>query len=153
MNIRLSRILFEGKTYRLYHGTSLKNAKAIHKTGFSFAKAGEKSGAPMPGISFSLDIDIAKDHAKWAAKKYKDKPAVLVANVADNNITTGELYFSFWNQFSSSETAINKIKEKGYNGVFLFDPETGEGAEEQEVLLFDYNDKPEIITQFLSSNI
>jgi len=121
----------------LYHGTSLGAAEKIKKSGFSMELLGSKSGAPLPGISTTLDRGIATQHGKWAAKNSKDKHKVLVINGEGLKIAPGKLYIDLWNELGSSEKSIQSIKDsRKWDGVALFDPETGDGIEEQEILLF-----------------
>lgn len=122
---------------KLYHGTSSMAAEEIKKSGFSMELLGSKSGAPLPGVSTTLDRSIASQHAKWAAKKNKDKSKVLVIDGVGLKIAPGKLYINLWDELGSSEKSIQRIKDSGkWDGVALFDPETGEGIEEQEILLF-----------------
>jgi len=122
----------------LYHGTSAKRAKKIEQDGFSLKVAGEKSNFKMPGISTSVDKDVAEDHARWAAEKFKDKPKVITLYTNNLDIAPGSFYFSKWDELGSSEESIKYIKNLNeYDGVALFDPETGDGVEEYEVLIFE----------------
>ena len=122
---------------KLYHGTSLGSAEKIKEFGFSMELLGSKSGDPLPGISTTLNRGIAQEHGRWAGKKNKDKPKVLVIDAKGLRIAPGKLYMDLWNKLGSSQYSIQNIKDSGeWDGVALFDPETGEGIEEQEVLLF-----------------
>lgn len=122
----------------LYHGTSKDAANKILQEGFSLSMAGSKSGQAMPGISTSLDLDIAKSHALWAARKKNNNPSVLIIDGSKLKIAPGKLYFELWGQLGSSEDSIKEIKKnKDYDGVALFDPDTGDGVEEQEILIFN----------------
>jgi len=126
------------KFITLYHGTTSSRAKQIREKGFDLKLAGTKSGHPMPGISTTSELKTAKDHARWAAKKLGDKPEVIKIRANHLNIAPGFLYFSKWDELGSSDAAIKDIaKSEEWDGVALFDPETGEGAEEYEVLIFD----------------
>jgi hypothetical protein len=92
----------------------------------------------MPGISFSADYDVANEHAQWASEEMDDTPEVLEIDGNNFSIAPGALYFERWNELGDSHRAIMSIKEEGHwDGIQLFDPETGDGVEEQEVLIFD----------------
>ena len=122
----------------LYHGTSRSRANEIRKTGFSMDKIGEKLGDPLPGISTTVDSDIAEEHAEIAAEKYDDEPEVIKVVASKLKIAPGSLYFKLWNELGSSDASLQSLKKSGeWDGVCLFDPETGDGIEEQEVLLFE----------------
>jgi hypothetical protein len=130
------------KFHILYHGTTSTNAKKIFTQGFDPSLLGTKSGEHhrMPGISFSADYDLAYEHAEWAAEANGDKPYVLEIDASKLLIAPGELYFQYWNESGDSKIAIQKlIDERPWHGVQLFNPETGDGIEEQEVLIFNPN--------------
>lgn len=122
----------------LYHGTTRSRAEQIQKSGFSLKNIGEKLGAPMPGISTSVERSTAEDHAQMAAEKFEDDPVVITIDGRGLNIAPGSLYFQQWDETGSSSAALETIKDSGeWDGVALFDPETGDGIEEFEVLIFD----------------
>ena len=130
----------EFQVNRLYHGTSSRAAREIRKNGFSAELLGSKSGEQhkMPGISTSTDYDAAEGHAEWAAERHDDDPEVLTIDASNLRIAPGSLYFELWNELGSSDRSIQKIKSMGeWDGVSLFDAETGEGIEELEVLIFN----------------
>lgn len=122
----------------LYHGTTSERANKIRVGGFSLSKIGQKLEAPMPGISTSVESDVAEDHANIAAEKFGGEPEVLVIDGSRLRIAPGSLYFSMWDEHGSSEAALEMIKGSGeWDAAALFDMETGDGIEEYEVLIFN----------------
>jgi hypothetical protein len=121
----------------VYHGTTKERANRIRESGFSMQLAGAKADRPLPGISTSTEIETAEEHAQWAAEKWGGEPSVLKISVRGLRIAPGSLYYSMWDEMGTSEAALDSIKASGgWDGLALFDSETGHGAEEMEVLLF-----------------
>lgn len=125
-------MITEGKI--AYHGTSLGRAQEIKKTGFSLKNAGEKSNSKLPGISVTVDRNIADEHADWAADKFKDEPSVLKVDLSGLRIMPGKETMKLWGELGSLEKAIAAAKAK-FDGAELFDNE--DGVEEMEILIFD----------------
>lgn len=122
----------------LYHGTTEDRAEQIREEGFSTENIGEKLGAPLPGISTTIDPDIANEHAEIASEKFEGNPEVIKIDGRRLRIAPGSLYFRMWDEVGDSNGALKKIKATGdWDGIALFDPETGDGIEEYEVLVFD----------------
>jgi hypothetical protein len=130
-------------TRYLYHGTTADRAKEILARGFDISKGGEKSGAQLPGISASIEEEVAKDHAEWAGKKFGSTPAVVVIDGSNLNLASGKEFHKAWDKMGSFEEAIGWIKsDKEFDGVELWSGE--EGIEESEVLIFNV-DKIKIV--------
>lgn len=120
----------------LYHGTTADRAKEILARGFDISKGGEKSGESLPGISFSIEEEVAKDHAEWASKKFGTPPAVIKVYGSNLNLFSGKEFYRLWDEMDSFEEAIDRIRsDKGFDGVELWSGE--EGIEESEVLIFN----------------
>ena len=129
--------------YKLYHGTTADRADQILAGGFDLTKGGEKSGFPLPGISFSIDEEVATDHAKWASKKFNSPPAVIVINNSNLSLASGTYFNKLLDKVGSYEEAINLIRsDMRFDGVELWDDE--DGIEEYEVLVFNV-DKIQIV--------
>ena len=132
----------------LYHGTTLKNALSIVANGFDMSLAGSKSNAALPGISTTIEKEVAIDHANWAVKKFKGKPAIVACESGNLKILSGNRYMTLWDSLGSSDAALEKAKSSNYDGAEMFDLESGEGIEEYEVLLFH----PEKCNWFIASS-
>jgi hypothetical protein len=151
-------------TYQwLYHGTTKSAAEQIDHAGFNTSLVGSKSGAMKnPGISFTIDGDIASYHALWALKgDFTNPAAVVVVSTRSLEIMNGTEFHRLWNQYSSYDMAIQDALELGYDGIEVWDEETGDGIEEMEVLIIkpreivvshinevDPEDFPEIMEEY-----
>lgn len=128
--------LFEAYKYDfLYHGTTIKRALNIKKTGFSIDKQSEKSGyGSNTGVSLTYEFNIAKEHAKWASEKFKDKPYIIKIPGTSFNILSAE-------DFEYLDLDYNKAYELYKNGkidgIDLCNRSTGDGCEEFEVFIFN----------------
>lgn len=130
-------------TRYLYHGTTADRAKEILARGFDISKGGEKSGAQLPGISASIEEEVARDHAEWASKKFGTPPVVIKVDGSNLNLFSGKEFYRLWDEMGSFEEVIDRIRsDKGFDGVELWSGE--EGIEESEVLIFNV-DKIKII--------
>jgi hypothetical protein len=58
--------------------------------GFDRSLAGTKSGDALPGVSMTVERDIAVEHATWAASKSNSQPALLVANSTSLRLYPGD---------------------------------------------------------------
>ena len=135
----IRELLVEQPQSSLYHGTTLAAAEEIKEKGFSESLAGSKSGDALPGVSFTVDKDIAEDHAGWAASKSGEAPALLVADASKLRLYPGDDFYELWDETGSSAAAIAQIKNSGdWDGVEMYSFELEEGYEELEVLIFDY---------------
>jgi len=125
----------------LYHGTTELAGEQIQSQGFDASLVGKKSGDEKNiGISFTIDQEIAADHAIWALKgNFETDAAIVVVQAGNMRIMNGTEFQNLWDN-SSYDAAINHAKNQGFDGVEYFDLETGNGIEEMEVLLF-YPDK------------
>ena len=131
----------------LYHGTDEKSAKEILKNGFSIKQSGKKSGAGTDGISFSISKEEALGHAEWASNKFKNKGVIIRFKTPDDlKLMEGNKYF----EFSNFKDGFEYAKKNKYDGIKMYDFETGEGAEELEVLIINLD---KIKKQNLTSNI
>ena len=132
----------------VYHGTTKEFANKILKNGFDISLSGLKAEDKLPGISTSIDYDVASEHARWAAEKFDDTPAILSINISNLRIASGKLFFDNWDRLGNLKAAINFIKNScEWDGMFLFDPEFDpkddpsidchDCFDEMEVLLFE----------------
>lgn len=137
----IKRVLSEAykPSYRwLYHGTTLDAAKSIEANGFDVSLVGKKSGEKYnPGVSFTIDDNIASEHAIWGAakQKFSNSPALVVISTRNLNIMKGTEFNALWNQYNSHPMAIEDALKRGYDGVEVWDEESGDGIEEMEVLI------------------
>jgi len=126
-------------SYRwLYHGTTLDAAKNIEANGFDVSLTGKKSGEIYnPGVSFTIDDNIASEHAIWGAAKgdFSNSPALIVISTRNLNIMKGTEFNQLWNQYNSHIMAVEEALKLGFDGVEIWDEETGDGIEEMEVLI------------------
>lgn len=127
-------LLAEIKNDVLYHGTSSKRATSILKNGFKLERGGEKSGDSMPGISLTPDLNIANEHAEWAAEEFNDDPVVLVVGAQDLNIMPGKKLYDISEDVFE---ALKRCQQAGFDGAELFDSSREIGEEEFEVVVFD----------------
>ena len=131
----------------LYHGTTLNAAKNIEANGFNLSLVGTKSGdMDNPGVSFTIDDNIAAEHAIWGAAKgdFSNFPALILVSTRNLNIMKGTQFNGLWNQYNSHQLAIEEALKQGYDGVEVWDEDTGDGIEEMEVLII----KPKEIRVF-----
>jgi len=136
----IREILVEQVHNTLYHGTTEPAAEEIMDRGFNKALAGSKSGDPLPGVSMTIDRDIAIDHAGWAASKSNSRPALLALDASSFKLYSGNDFMELWDDLGSASAAISEIQRSGeWDGVEMFSFEREEGLEELEVLIFDYN--------------
>ena len=118
----------------LYHGTDEKSVKEILKNGFSIKQSGKKSGAGTDGISFSISKEEAIGHAEWASNKFKNNGVVIRYKTPDYlKLMDGKKYF----EFDNWKEAFDYAKKNKYDGIKMYDFETGQGAEELEVLIIN----------------
>tara|TARA_B100000941_G_scaffold275083_1_gene236684 strand:+ start:998 stop:1459 length:462 start_codon:yes stop_codon:yes gene_type:complete len=142
----IRKLLVEQPQGYLYHGTTLKAAEEIEKKGFNSSLAGSKSGDALPGVSFTVDENIAQDHAEWAASKSGGAPALLVTDSSRFRLYPGDDFYELWDETGSSAAAIAQIKRSGdWDGVEMYSFELEEGYEELEVLIFDYNISVDVV--------
>ncbi len=149
----------------VYHGTSEESGEQIEERGFDTLLVGKKSGdASNKGISFTVEEEIAVEHAIWAwAKNGKSSEyggALVVMQVSDLNILPGKAFNNLWDELGSQPAAVDYAIANGYDAVEYFDFDSGDGIEELEVLIFphavevynvryiDPNDYPEISTNY-----
>ena len=123
----------------LYHGTTEPAAEAIKQSGFNISLVGTKSGDKSnPGVSFTIDNDLAAEHALWALYGDFEKGAALVVvSTLGLNLMNGSEYNRLWDELGDAQKAVDSAREQGYDGVEYFDLETGNGIEEMEVLLLN----------------
>ena len=137
-DLRRWMLLCEAETIQhdkvAFHGTTLENARAIIRFGFSPKLAGTKSGAGLKGVSTSLIEEIAQEHAEWAVEKFGGKPAILSINLTHLNIMSGKDFLSA----GSFEAGCQQAIEQGFDATEVFDTETGDGIEEMEILIFAF---------------
>lgn len=137
----IKRIILEQykPTYRwLYHGTTLAAAESINTQGFDLSLVGSKSGESYnPGVSFTIDDNIASEHAIWGAAKgnFANAPAIVVVSTRNLTIMKGTEFNNLWNQSGSYNAAVEEALEQGYDGVEVWDENSGDGIEEMEVLI------------------
>jgi len=132
-------LLLEQPGNALYHGTTQQAAEKIMNQGFDRSLAGTKSGDALPGVSMTVERDIAIEHAIWAASKSNSQPALLVANSISLRLYPGDDFMELWDELGSSYAAVSEIQKSGeWDGVEMFSFETEEGLEEFEVLVFSY---------------
>ena len=126
-------------SYRwLYHGTTLDAAKIIQNNGFDLNLVGKKSGDKTnPGVSFTIDDNIASEHAIWGSAKgdFSKSPALIVVSTRNLIIMKGTEFNRLWNQSGSYNVAVEEALRQGYDGVEIWDEDTGDGIEEMEVLI------------------
>lgn len=126
-------------TYRwLYHGTTLGAAQKIQDNGFDLSMVGKKSGDKTnPGVSFTIDDNIASEHAIWGASKgdFSNSPALIVISTRNLRIMKGTEFNRMWNQFGSYNDAVKEALKLDYDAVEVWDEDTGDGIEEMEVLV------------------
>lgn len=123
----------------LYHGTTLSNANKIVESGFDVKKSGEKtaSASHSEGISFTYLKSEAKDHARWASKKFKDSPAIISVNSKSLKILSGAAFNSLAKTTKECIDKSYQLFKKGIiDAVSFCDQESGDGCEEMEVLVF-----------------
>ena len=152
-------------TYRwLYHGTTIEAAKNIENHGFDLSLVGKKSGDKKnPGVSFTIDDNIASEHAIWGAAKgnFAKGPAIIVISTNNLRIMKGTQFNELWNQYNSHSVAVEDALRQGYDGVEVWDEDTGDGIEEMEVLIIrpreivvshinelDIEDFPELMDEY-----
>ena len=124
----------------VYHGTTELAGEQIEDHGFDTSLVGKKSGdKENKGISFTVDKDIATEHAIWAwSQDQKDGAAIVSARISGLNIMKGSEFNFLWDELTSAHFALDAAKDMGYDGVEYFDLESGDGIEEMEVLLFPH---------------
>ena len=131
-------LLLERPGTVLYHGTTRPAAEKVMSQGFDKSLAGTKSGDALPGVSMTIERDIAIEHAMWAASKPNSQPALLVAN-SSLRLYPGDDFMMLWDELGSSYAAVSEIQKSGeWDGVEMFSFEAEEGLEELEVLVFSY---------------
>jgi len=146
----IRNILLEGyqPSYRwLYHGTTLNAARNIEANGFNLSLVGTKSGdLDNPGVSFTIDDNIATEHAIWGAAKgdFSNSPAIIVVSTRNLHVMNGTEFNALWDQYDNHGMAVEEALKQGYDGVEVWDEETGNGIEEMEVLII----KPKEIIVF-----
>lgn len=138
----------------IYHGTTEGAKREILKRGFDLNLADSKSGVGSKlGVSFTSDINEAKEHANWASKvfssrneapspktytnMFKDKknasltePAIITISMAGWRIMAGDE--------SQDIDAAYKLYEDGIiDGISMCDTRSGNGCEEMEVFIFN----------------
>ena len=129
----------------LYHGTDLKSYEKIKNEGFSLKEGNKKTGliSHTNGISFTSLKNEAKEHADWAAEKFKNTPKIIAIDSKNLRILSGDFYNSF--DHKNAMTRAYALYKKGkIDGVSFCDKETGDGCEEMEVVIFSL-DKIKII--------
>lgn len=117
-----------------YHGTNSEKADRILKTGFDLKRAGEKSGSKLPGVSVTVDREIANEHAQWAAEKFGGRPQVIQVDLSGLKIMSGSETMKRWTELGSLDKALRSAR-RIFDGAELFDEE--DGVEELEILIFD----------------
>jgi len=123
----------------LYHGTTLSKANKIIESGFDIKKSGEKTGSAShnKGISFTYLKSEAKDHAKWASKKFKDSPAIINIDSKNLKILSGAAFNALAKTTKECiEKSYQMFKSGAIDAVSFCDQESGDGCEEMEVLVF-----------------
>jgi len=131
--------LNESNIYReVYHGTNSIMADDILKNGFDLSKRGLKSGNAnaLIGISTTIEYDIAKEHAEWAAEEHGGEPIILMANISNLNLMPGKDFFEELDTQRNVNKILNDAKKK-YDGAIMFDYDTEEGLEEFEINIFE----------------
>jgi len=137
----IKQIMLEGykPSYQwLYHGTTLEAATSIESSGFDLSLVGKKSGdGNNPGVSFTVDDNIAVEHAIWGAAKgnFSNSPALIVVSIRGLSIMKGTEFNALWDQYNSHAMAIEEALKQGYDGVEYWDENSGNGIEEMEVLI------------------
>lgn len=124
----------DSRIREVYHGTNSIMAKKILSKGFDISKSGLKSGQSnaLTGVSTTIDYNIAKEHAEWAAEEQGGEPVILMTFVSNLNLMPGKEFYAELEKYGNAKKVLNKAKEK-YDGVIMFDYETEEGLEEFEV--------------------
>ena len=138
----------------LYHGTTEEAAEAIEDTGFDVSLVGTKSGDKFnPGVSFTINGEMAAEHALWALGGNFEKGAALVV-VSTNglNLMRGSEFNALWDSLGDQPKAVETARQQGYDGVEYFDLETGNGIEEMEVLLLNICSKYIVITSRVATD-
>jgi len=141
--IKLSDIIHEylkesENPREVYHGTNSIMADKILSQGFDLAKSGLKTGNSnaLPGISTTIEYDLALEHAEWAAEKFGGKPAVLKATITNLKLMSGSEFFAELDRLKSAKLVLNQAKSK-YDGVVMFDYDSEQGLEEFEINIFE----------------
>jgi len=119
----------------LYHGTTVDRFEGILKNGFSIEKQGEKSGyGSVLGVSMTSNMEIAKEHAEWAAEKFDSEEHIITINSKSLKIMNGSDFSDIDNDYNK---AFTLYKSGIIDGVELCNMETGDGCEEFEVFVFN----------------
>jgi hypothetical protein len=121
----------------VYHGTNSIMADKILSQGYDLTKSGLKTGDAnaLPGISTTIEYDIAQEHAEWAASRFGGKPVVLKASTTNLKLMPGSEFFAELDKLNSAKLVLDRAKSK-YDGVIMFDYDSEEGLEEFEINIF-----------------